>query len=81
MFLLFGATRCLLLDTGATENPQYFPLRETVDSIMDGWLAEHPHPADYGLLVPHTHSHTDHAAAPSAHNGPSGADPGHAQGP
>ena len=29
MFLLFGASRCLLLDTGATANPRYFPLRET----------------------------------------------------
>ena len=63
MFLLFGASRCLLLDTGATANPRYFPLRETVDSIMDGWLAAHPHPDDYGLLVLHTHSHTDHTSA------------------
>jgi hydroxyacylglutathione hydrolase len=62
MFLLFGASRCLLLDTGATENPAYFPLRETVETIMDGWLAGHPHPVDYELLVLHTHSHTDHTA-------------------
>ena len=63
MFLLFGASRALLLDTGATANPQFFPLRRTVDSIMDGWLASHPHPDNYGLLVLHTHSHTDHTAA------------------
>jgi hydroxyacylglutathione hydrolase len=62
MFVLFGASKCLLIDTGATENPQYFPLRETVDSIMERWLADHPHPDDYGLLVLHTHSHTDHTA-------------------
>ena len=36
MFLLFGASRALLLDTGATANPQFFPLRRTVDSIIDG---------------------------------------------
>jgi hydroxyacylglutathione hydrolase len=63
MFLLFGASRALLLDTGATANPQFFPLRRTVDSIIDGWLAGHPHPDSYGLLVLHTHAHTDHTAA------------------
>ena len=63
MFLLFGASRAVLLDTGATANPQFFPLRRTVDAIIDGWLAAHPHPDDYGLLVLHTHAHTDHTAA------------------
>lgn len=63
MFLIFGASRALLLDTGATANPQFFPLRRTVDSIIDGWLAGHPRPGGYGLLVLHTHSHTDHTAA------------------
>jgi hydroxyacylglutathione hydrolase len=62
MFLLFGASKALLLDTGATANEQFFPLRRTVDTIIDAWLAEHPHPADYGLLVVHTHSHTDHTS-------------------
>jgi len=63
MFLLFGADRALLLDTGATASPEFFPLRRTVDSIIDGWLAAHPHTGDYGLLVLHTHSHSDHTAA------------------
>jgi hydroxyacylglutathione hydrolase len=63
MFLLFGGTRALLLDTGATASPQFFPLRRTVDSIIGGWLANHPHPDDYGLLVLHTHPHGDHVAA------------------
>ena len=63
MFLLFGDSRALLLDTGATANPQFFPLRRTIDSIIDGWLAAHPHREGYGLLVLHTHSHTDHTAA------------------
>jgi hydroxyacylglutathione hydrolase len=69
MFLLFGASRALLLDTGATANPQFFPLRRTVDSIVDGWLASHPHPDDYGLLVLHTHSHGDHTAADGQFDG------------
>ena len=63
MFLLFGGTRALLLDTGATASPQFFPLRRTVDSIIGGWLVSHPHPDDYGLLVLHTHAHGDHIAA------------------
>ena len=63
MFLLFGGARALLLDTGATASAQFFPLRRTVDSIIGGWLARHPHPDDYGLLVLHTHAHGDHVAA------------------
>jgi len=63
MFLLFGGSKALLLDTGATADARFFPLRRTVDEIIDGWLASHPHPADYGLLVLHTHAHTDHTAA------------------
>ena len=63
MFLLFGASKAVLLDTGATASPRFFPLRRTVDSIVDGWLASHPHPDDYGLLVLHTHAHADHVAA------------------
>jgi hydroxyacylglutathione hydrolase len=63
MFLLFGSTKALLLDTGATASPRFFPLRRTVDSIIDGWLARHPRPGDYGLLVLHTHGHDDHIAA------------------
>jgi hydroxyacylglutathione hydrolase len=62
MFLLFGRDRALLLDTGATADAEYFPLRRAVDAIIDGWLANHPHPDDFGLLVLHTHSHTDHTA-------------------
>ncbi|MEU6428425.1 MBL fold metallo-hydrolase [Microbispora sp. NPDC046973] len=61
MFLMFGNTRALLLDTGATASPAYFPLRRTVDEIVDRRLADHPR-EDYGLLVAHTHGHGDHIA-------------------
>ncbi|HUN31598.1 MAG TPA: MBL fold metallo-hydrolase [Trebonia sp.] len=63
MFLLFGDSTAVLLDTGATADQKFFPLRATVDKIIDGWLADHPHSADYRLLVLHTHSHDDHTAA------------------
>jgi hydroxyacylglutathione hydrolase len=69
MFLLFGGSRAVLLDTGATANPGFFPLRRTVDAIMDEWLAGHPHPDGYGLLVLHTHSHSDHTAADGQFDG------------
>jgi hydroxyacylglutathione hydrolase len=62
MFLLFGNDRALLLDTGATADPERFPLRETVDRLVAGWLAEHPR-EEYELVVAHTHGHDDHVAA------------------
>jgi hydroxyacylglutathione hydrolase len=62
MFLLFGNERALLLDTGATAQADRFPLRSTVDGLIDTWLAAHPR-TDYGLVVAHTHGHGDHIAA------------------
>ncbi|WP_328536743.1 MBL fold metallo-hydrolase [Streptomyces sp. NBC_00344] len=61
LFLLFGNERALLLDTGATEDPGFFPLRATVDSLIGRWLERHPRER-YGLLVAHTHGHGDHHA-------------------
>jgi len=37
MYLLLGNERALLIDTGATANPQYFPLRTTVDAVLKRW--------------------------------------------
>jgi hydroxyacylglutathione hydrolase len=59
LFLLFGPESALLLDTGATPEPEYFPLRDTVDGLVEDWLAEHPRPG-YRLTVAHTHGHGDH---------------------
>jgi len=42
LFLLFGSSRAVLTDTGATASAEYFPLRELVDSLLDRWLAAHP---------------------------------------
>jgi len=61
MFLLFGNDRALLLDTGATADPQRFPLRETVDGLIGDWLTRHPREG-YELVVAHTHGHNDHVA-------------------
>jgi glyoxylase-like metal-dependent hydrolase (beta-lactamase superfamily II) len=62
LYLLFGNDRAVLLDTGATAGAAEFPLRATVDSLIDAWLARHPR-RDYGLVVAHSHPHHDHVAA------------------
>jgi hydroxyacylglutathione hydrolase len=62
IFLLFGNDRALLLDTGATEDAEQFPLRETVDRLVSEWLDVHPRDA-YQLVVAHSHGHGDHVAA------------------
>jgi glyoxylase-like metal-dependent hydrolase (beta-lactamase superfamily II) len=62
LYLLCGNERALLLDTGATEDADRFPLRSTVDGLLDAWLALNPRAA-YELIVAHTHSHADHVAA------------------
>lgn len=59
MFLLFGNERAILLDTGSTRSPEFFPLRQTVDSLIDQWLVAHPRDS-YELVVAHTHLHRDH---------------------
>lgn len=59
MFLLCGNERALLLDTGATEDEQQFPLRATVDRLLADWLASNPR-EHYELVVAHTHGHGDH---------------------
>ncbi|MEP6527953.1 MAG: MBL fold metallo-hydrolase [Nocardioidaceae bacterium] len=64
LYLLCGNDRALLLDTGATAAPSRFPLRETVDGILQDWLTGHPRDA-YELVVAHTHGHSDHVAGDS----------------
>jgi hydroxyacylglutathione hydrolase len=62
LFLMFGNDRALLLDTGATADAARFPLRATVDGLIDAWLAEHPREG-YELVVAHSHGHGDHVTA------------------
>lgn len=59
LFLLFGEERALLLDTGATADPDRFPLRATVDRLI---ADRHPGQR-YPLVVAHSHAHGDHHAA------------------
>jgi glyoxylase-like metal-dependent hydrolase (beta-lactamase superfamily II) len=67
LYLLFGNERAILLDTGATRDDLVFPLRETVDGLIAGWLERNPREGreardDYELVVAHTHGHGDHVA-------------------
>ncbi|MET9587337.1 MBL fold metallo-hydrolase [Streptomyces sp. NPDC006539] len=62
LFLIFGNSRAVLIDTGATGSAQFLPLRQVVDDLVGRWLAQHPRD-DYALLVLHTHGHGDHIAA------------------
>ncbi|MFI6407460.1 MBL fold metallo-hydrolase [Streptomyces sp. NPDC050548] len=61
LYLLFGNERAVLVDTGATESPEWFPLRQVVDGLVDEWRARNPR-QDYSLLVLHSHAHGDHVA-------------------
>lgn len=61
LYVMFGSRRAVLLDTGATASPEYFPLRAVVDGLVERWLASHP-VDHYELLVLHTHAHGDHVA-------------------
>jgi hydroxyacylglutathione hydrolase len=71
LYLLFGNDRALLLDTGATADPASFPLRATVDELIEGWLAGHPRER-YELVVAHTHGHGDHVAGDAQFAGRAG---------
>ncbi|NAS31488.1 MBL fold metallo-hydrolase [Flavobacteriaceae bacterium R38] len=58
MFLFIGEEKALLMDTGATESPQSFPLQKTVANIINKWQATHNKSIE--LVIAHTHSHSDH---------------------
>lgn len=58
MFLFIGDTKALLMDTGATADPDSFPLRSTVDQLIETWQNENR--KEVALVVAHTHSHSDH---------------------
>ncbi|MFD2167533.1 MBL fold metallo-hydrolase [Thalassotalea euphylliae] len=62
MYLLMGKYKALLLDTGAVDDASEFPLYETVRALVDDY-AKQRNKTTYGLVVVHSHSHSDHRAA------------------
>jgi glyoxylase-like metal-dependent hydrolase (beta-lactamase superfamily II) len=55
LYLLFGSTRALLIDTGAGG----LKIRPTIDRVIAEWAARH-HRTSIPLVVSHSHSHGDH---------------------
>jgi hydroxyacylglutathione hydrolase len=60
MFLFLGHKKALLMDAGATFSEAKFPLRATVDSLVNNWEKTSHNQVE--LVVAHTHSHGDHTA-------------------
>ena len=61
LYLLLGTKKAFLQDTGATASPEKFPLRETVDRLLEEWgKARGIDSLD--LVVTHSHAHGDHTA-------------------
>lgn len=61
LYLLFGRTKALLLDSGST-TPSSPDLQvvTAVQKLINEWLAAHPNRGPIDLVVAHTHSHGDH---------------------
>jgi hydroxyacylglutathione hydrolase len=57
MFLFIGSDKALLVDTGATEAEDRFPLFQVVDSLIQLSSSK-----SLPLVVAHSHSHSDHHA-------------------
>jgi hydroxyacylglutathione hydrolase len=67
IYVLFGERAVLVLDTGATADPQRFPLYDTVQGLMAARGA-----ATMDMVVAHSHSHADHKAADAQFTGKPG---------
>ena len=50
LFLLFGQQRAVLIDTGATESADHFPLRRTVDDLVAHVPVTGAEPAETAVL-------------------------------
>jgi hydroxyacylglutathione hydrolase len=75
IYVLFGAHTVLVHDTGATADPERFPLYTVVQSLMaqhdtaEGSESTEPRRS---VLVTHSHSHSDHTAADGQFRGKAG---------
>ena len=67
MFVLFGSSTVLVLDTGATKEAEIFPLYATVQGLVEKRHSGRTSPMH--MLVLHTHSHGDHKAADAQFKG------------
>lgn len=60
IYVLFGDRTVLVLDTGATEEPEQFPIYETVRGLVSTRSNQ-----AIKILVAHSHSHRDHTEGDS----------------
>jgi len=67
IYILVGASKVLVLDTGATESPAEFPLYKTVQSAVGAETL-----AIREIVVVHSHSHSDHYKGDSQFEGQPG---------
>ncbi|OUS30725.1 MBL fold metallo-hydrolase [Thalassotalea sp. 42_200_T64] len=61
IYLLIGTEKALVLDTGATESADEFPLYETVRTLIKQQAGQ-AGTIEKEILVIHSHSHSDHYA-------------------
>lgn len=59
MYLMIGDQKAMLIDSGATSSASLFPIRATVQGILDAYELANGLP-DLDLIVAHSHSHGDH---------------------
>jgi hydroxyacylglutathione hydrolase len=67
IYLLFGNDKVFMQDTGAAPRADSgiaFPIRETVQSIVDDWSRKHGK-TGMQLVVTHSHAHGDHTGGDS----------------
>jgi hydroxyacylglutathione hydrolase len=64
IYVLFGKHTVFVQDTGATADPERFPLHDTVRSLMAQRNLQ-----ELKILVTHSHGHTDHKAADTQFRG------------
>lgn len=59
LYLLAGSQKALLIDSGATSSASLFPVRATVQALLDAHELASGLP-DLQLVVAHSHAHGDH---------------------
>ena len=63
MYLLFGYSRVLLIDSGATISTNSFPIQRHVENLIFQWCRKNQKQRkDLQLIVAHSHNHRDHTA-------------------
>lgn len=60
VYLFLGYKKALLMDTGATEDENQFPLYKTIKRLINEW--EKTINTQVEIIVAHTHNHNDHVA-------------------